>query len=755
VRISAFAERFSAQQEVAAMAVTRRAFVTTSASAGAALVIGFSLRRDFLAAPAAAAGPGPKPAPVNPFEAWVHVGEDNGVKLIVAKSEMGQGIKTTLPMILADELEVDWQTVEIQQAETRPDIYPHLGTGGSTSVRTTYMDLRRAGATAREMLISAAASQWNVPRERCFAKSGAVIDRTTNQSLKYGSLVAAAAKLAMPAEDDVQLKDPKDFKIIGRSLPRVEIPSKTDGTAEFGLDAKVPGMLYAVVARCATFGGKVKSFDAAAAKAVPGVKDVFQIEAVAEDVHSAGGVAVVADNTWAAMQGRRALKIDWDLGTHADESTASLAASFEEKAKSAGTVVRNDGDVDKLPEGSLTRVEAIYELPFLAHATMEPMNITVAPGADRWESWAPTQSPQWVQSSIAKIAGVQPQKVIVHTLFSGGAFGRRYMADFPVEAAQIAKVVGKPIKLVWTREDDMTHDFYRPAAYHHMTGAVDAQGKPVAWRHHLLSTSINALWDPKAPPHKSEMDGASGVPYNIPNLRVEYSNAPTGVPVAWWRSVADAMNAFAVESFIDELAATAKADPVQFRLQLLEPERMLKDPNAAPDDDERLSTARLKRVLQAAAEKSGWGKPLPKGRARGVACHFSFGSYVAQVAEVSANADGSPKVHRVVSAVDCGVVINPNGAETQSEGAIAYGLSAALYGAITIKNGAVEQRNFDGYQVLRMSDMPEIEVHLVPSGDAPGGLGEPGTPPIAPAVANAMFALTGKRLRKLPFVAST
>src|SRR5438552_2248392 len=731
------------------MPVNRRTFIAAGASAGTALVIGFSLRRDFMAAAPAVAKP--KPAPVNPFDAWVHVGDDNSVRLIVAKSEMGQGIKTTLPMILADELEVDWQTVEIQQAETRTDLYRHLGTGGSTSVRTTYMDLRRAGATAREMLISAAAQKWGVDRERCSAKNGTVIDNDTKRSFTYGEVAATAAKLPMPAEDDVRLKDPKDFTIIGRSIPRVEIPSKTDGTAEFGLDAKVPDMLYAVVARCPTFGGKVKSFDATAAKAVLGVKDVFQIEAIEPDAHSAGGIAVVADSTWSAMQGRRALKIEWDRGPHANETSASLAAEFEQRAKSSGTVVRNDGDVDKLPADS-TRIEAVYELPFLAHATMEPMNITVAPAADRWESWAATQSPDWVQRSIAKIAGLPPQRVIVHTLLSGGGFGRRYMADFPVEAAQIAKITGKPIKLVWTREDDMTHDFYRPAAYHHMTGAIDAQGKPMAWRHHLLSTSINAFWHPEAQTHGSEMDGASAVPYNIPNLRVEYRAVPTGVPVAWWRSVADAMNAFAVESFVDELAVAAKADPVQFRLQLLDPARMVKDPNAAPDDDEHLSTERLKRVLQAAAEKSGWGKPLRKGLARGVACHHSFGSYVAQVAEVSANADGSPKVERVVSAVDCGTVINPDGAEAESEGAIAYGLSAALYGAITIDQGAAQQTNFDGYQVLRMSDMPDVEVHLVPSGDEPGGLGEPGVPPIAPAVANAMFALTGKRLRKLPFV---
>jgi isoquinoline 1-oxidoreductase beta subunit len=749
-RISAFGAQFSAQREVAAMAISRRAFVTTSASAGGALVIGFFLRRDYLAT---TAKPGKPPKiRVNPFDAWVHIGEDGRVRLIVAKSEMGQGIKTTLPMILADELEVDWKDVEVLQAETRTDIYPHLGTGGSTSVRTTYMDLRHAGATAREMLISAAAQRWNASRDNCVAKNGTVTDQDTNRSLKYGELVAVATKLPMPAEDAVPLKEAKNFKFIGHSIPRVDIPSKCDGTAEFGLDAKVPGMLYAVIARCPTFGGKVKTYDTAAAKAIPGVKDVFTIDPIAEDVHSAGGVVIVADGTWAAMQGRKALKADWDRGPHSGETSASLRAAFEQAAKGSGTAVRNDGDVDKASGDSLQHVEAIYELPFLAHATMEPMNITVAPGADHWESWAPTQSPQWVQSSIAKVAGVPPKQVIVHTLLSGGAFGRRYMADFPVEAAQIAKITGKPIKLVWTREDDMQHDFYRPAAYHHMTGMVDGQGKAVAWRHHLLSTSINAYWSPKEPPHKSEMDGASAVPYNIPNLRVEYTSVPTGVPVAWWRSVADAMNAFAVESFIDELAVAAKADPVQFRLQLLDPARMLKDPNADPDDDERLSTVRLKRVLQAVAEKSGWGTPLRKGLARGVACHHSFGSYVAQVAEVSANADGSPKVERVVSAVDCGTVINPDGAQAQSEGAIAYGLSAALYGAITIDQGAVQQTNFDGYQVLRMSDMPEVEVNLVPSGDEPGGLGEPGTPPIAPAVANAMFALTGKRLRKLPFV---
>jgi len=727
------------------MPVNRREFVVAGAGAGAALVIGFSLPRKLCAAQT----PAPAKAPISPFQAWVHIGEDGRVKLIVAKSEIGQGIRTTLPMILAEELEVDWKQVEIQQAETHPDIYAHLGTGGSSSTRTTYADLRKAGATAREMLISAAAARWNVPRQQCYAESGMVINRQSKARLNYGELVASAAQLPIPAADQVPLKKRADFKIIGRSVTRVDAQSKSNGSAEFGLDARIPGMVYAVIARCPTFGGKVKSFDAGTAKASPGVLAVFPVDAVAKDVHSAGGIVVVANSTWAAIQGRRALTIDWDNGPHANESSESLRSAFESAAKQPGIAVRNDGDVEKALTGAKL-VEAVYEVPFLAHATMEPMNITAAPGADRWEVWAPTQSPQWVQSSIAAETGLKPEQIVVHTLLSGGGFGRRYMADFPTEVAQIAKQIGKPVQLVWTREDDMQHDFYRPAARHYMSGAIDARNQPTAWRHHLLSTSIDAFWHPERPAQGSELDGALTVPYGIPNLRLEYTPVASGVPVAWWRSVADAMNAFATESFIDELAAAAKADPVQFRLQLLTPARMVKDPDS--DDDPGVSTARLKHVLQLAAEKAGWGKPLPEGRARGVACHSSFQSYVAEVAEVSLNDDGSPRVHRVVAAVDCGVVINPDGAKSQTEGGIGYGLAAALYGAITIDKGAVVQQNFDSYRVLRMNEMPAIEIHLVESDEAPTGLGEPGVPPIAPAVANALFALTGKRARRLPLV---
>ena len=728
------------------MPVTRRSFVTSSLSAGAALVIGFSFPSK-LGAQAATA---PKKA-ISPFEAFVHIGEDDSVRLVVAKSEMGQGIKTSQTMILAEELEVDWKSVEVQQAETRPDIYVHLGTGGSSSTRTTYKDLRTAGATAREMLITAAAAQWKVPRARCYAKDGAVVDRQTKKQFRYGQLVAAASKLPLPAPAQVPLKKRADFKIIGKSTHRVDTASKTDGSAQFGMDVHVPGMMCAVVARCPTFGGKLARFDDAKARAVPGVKMVFAIEPVGSDVFSAGGVAVVADNTWAAMQGRDALNVEWDKGPHANETSGSLRAAFLEGAKKAGKEVRSHGNAEQAIATAHQKVEAEYESPFLAHATMEPMNITAAPGDGQWECWSGTQSPDWVQRAVAKVAGLPNEKVIVHTLTSGGGFGRRYMGDFPTEVAQIAKVAGKPIKLVWTREDDMQHDFYRPAAYHRMSGGLDAQKQVVAWRHHLLSTPINSMWSPKDPPEESEMDGVLNLPYNFPHFRAEHTPIATAVPVAWWRSVADGMNAFAIESFMDELATAAGVDPVQFRLRLLDPARHVKDPENAKDPG--VYTARLKKVLEVVAEKSGWGTPLPAGRARGVACHSSFESYVAEVAEVSVDKDGTPRVHRVVAAVDCGTTINPDGAKAQIEGGIVFGLSAALFGAITIAGGAVEQTNFDGFRILRMNESPEVEVHLVESGAAPSGLGEPGVPPIAPAVANALFKLTGKRLRKMPFVA--
>ncbi|HXE89439.1 MAG TPA: xanthine dehydrogenase family protein molybdopterin-binding subunit [Terriglobales bacterium] len=718
--------------------VTRREFLATTASGGAALVIGFYLPLDALAQQQVKRIENP-----NPFNAWVRIDKAGQVTLIVAKSEMGQGVYGTLPMILAEELEVDWARVRIEQAPTDPRIYSH-GTGGSSSVRESYAPLRRAGATAREMLIAAAAQTWGVPAKECRAEKGAVWHG--QRSLPYGELVEKAAQLPLPDPNQVPLKEPAKFRIIGTSIPRADVPLKVDGSAKFGLDVKVPGMLYAVVARCPTFGGQPKSFNAAKAKAVPGVKDVVQIPAVA-DVHSAGGVAVVAESTWAAMQGREALEVEWDYGPHAAESSESLWKQCQDLAAKPGKSVRSEGDVDAALGKSAKKIEADYQVPFVAHATMEPMNCTVHVRPDGAEVWAPTQAPQWAQGAVAQVAGVEPSKVVVHTTFMGGGFGRRYQGDYPVEAAQVSKAVGKPVKLVWTREDDMQHDFYRPASFHRFQGTLDAEGKPAVWQHRIVSTAINSLWSPKDPPEQSEVAGAADLPYAFANLRIEYAPVPSGVPVAWWRSVESSQNALAVECFMDEMAAAAGVDPLEFRLRLLAEPRKVKNPVDA--EAPPLDTERLKGVLKLAAEKAGWGSPLPKGRGRGIAAHYSFQTYVAEVAEVTVEG-GKLRVDRVVAAVDCGTVINPEALHAQVESAIVYGLSAALYGEITIEKGGVKQSNFHEYDLMRIDAMPKVEVYTVRSTERPTGIGEPGLPPATPAVLNAIFAATGKRLRRLP-----
>jgi len=729
----------------APMDVGRRDFLKTSAAGSAALVIGFYLPWD-----AGAQQAPPPTTPVSPFDAWVRVQADGTVSLVLAKSEMGQGVMTSLPMILAEELEVDWASVRVEQARTDPRIYRSLGTGGSTSVRESFLPLRQAGAAAREMLITAAAQAWGVPREECTAEKGAVVHRPTGRRAAYGELVEAAAKLPIPDLASVPLKKPEQFRLVGQSLPRTDTPAKVDGSAVYGLDVRVPGMLYAVIARCPTFGGKPKKFDAAKAMGVSGVRHVVEIPAGGPGVFSAGGVAVVAENTWAAIQGRDALEIQWERGPHAGESSETLRAQFRQLVAQPGKVIRNDGDAAAALAGSAKKVEAVYELPFLAHATMEPMNCTADVRADRAEVWAGTQFPQWNQGTVAQATGLQPQNVVVHTTLLGGGFGRRAIPDFAVEAAQVSKAVGKPVMVVWTRDDDLQHCFYRPASYHRLAGAVDAKGQPTAWHHRMASTSISAMWDPpdRAKPENSEVSGACDWPYAIPNFRMEYAPAKSGVPVAWWRSVEHSITGFVTDSFLDELAAAAGRDPLEFRLALLaEPRKVTNptDPEGPP-----LDTVRFRRVLAQAAEKAGWGKPLPKGRGRGIAAVYSFQTYVAEVAEVSVDAKGNVRVHRVVCAVDCGRVIHPDIVKAQMESGVVYGLSAALKGEITIKDGAVEQANFNDYDVLRIEEMPVVEVHIIPSTEAPTGVGEPGVPPIAAAVANAVFAATGKRLRRLP-----
>jgi isoquinoline 1-oxidoreductase beta subunit len=725
------------------MTIGRRQFVVGGAVAGAGMLIG--VRYSGVLVRAQESDPGGKQKAPNPFVAYVHVKPDGQISLIVAKSEMGQGIKTGLAMVLAEEAEVDFASVRVEQAETRPDLYAHMGTGGSGSTIENFTPLRRAGATVKELMIAAAAARWNVPASECEAKKGTVLHTKSSRKAGYGELVEAAEELPLPDQEKVQLKDESTFELIGHPTARVDVPSKVNGSAQFGIDVRVPDMVFAVVARCPTFGGKPAHFDAAKAKAIAGVRDVFEIPAFGADKFTAGGVVVVADSTWAAMKGRDALGITWDRGAAASESSDGMRAALREAAAKPGKRVRNDGDVDAVLANGAKKVEAVYEMPLLAHATMEPMNITAHVRGSEAEVWAPTQSPDWVQGTVAQVLGLKPDKVVVHTTLMGGGFGRRYMADFPAEVAQIAKVVGKPVQLVWTREDDMTHDFYRPATCHRMQGAVDANGRPAAWFHTMASTSIRGYWDPKAPPERQEVGGAKEMPYAIPNVRLEFNPVASAVPRAWWRSVENSFNGFVVESFIDELAAAAGQDAVQFRKSLL-----VKPANWKAKSEDDPDPARLRGVLELAAEKAGWGTPLPKGRGRGIAAFCSFGSYFAEVVEVTVK--GSEfKIDRIVAAVDCGQIVNPESVRSQTEGAIIYGLSAALKNEITIKNGAVEQTNFDGYDPIRISEAPPIEVYLVINREEPGGMGEPGLPPAAPAVANAIFAASGQRLRRLPF----
>jgi isoquinoline 1-oxidoreductase beta subunit len=723
----------------------RREFLKTAAAGGAVLLVGFHLPARAADDPAQAQE---KPV-VNPFNAWVKITPDNKVTLVLGKSEMGQGVMTSLPMILAEELCVDWQQVSVEQAPTNPKIYD-LGTGGSGSVAGSWLPLRQAGAAAREMLIEAAANKWEVAPDTCKAKNGFVVHGHPERSLRYGELVAHAALLPVPNLKTVPLKNSSEFTLVGQSPRRIDGAEKATGKAKYGIDSRVSGMLYAVIARCPVFDGKVVSFDASKAKQVPGVREVVKIETTGRGASTTGGVAVVADNSWAAIKGREALEVKWDEGAAANESTEELRKQFLENASKPGKVVRNDGDANAMLRQATKKLSASYELPFAAHVCMEPMNCTVHIQAGRAEAWVPTQGPQWAQSVIAEAAGLPPEKVEVHTTQLGGGFGRRYQADFVMEAAQVAKAIGKPVMVLWTREDDMQHDFYRPASYHTLEGALGASGELLAYRHFQTSTSIAYKWDKDGveKPEGSEFGSGATVPYQTPNLRIEYTLAHSSAPRAWWRSVEHSSSGFVMECFVDELAHAAGQDPLEYRLRLIGDSRKIPQFEAEPNDPP-LNTARLKGVLQLAAEKGNWGKPLPKGEGRGIAGFFSFDSYVAAVVEVAAGS-GQITVKRIVCGVDCGRPVNPNGVRAQVESAAIYALTATLKDAITVQRGRVVQANFNDYEMIRMNEAPPIEVHLVVSDEAPTGIGEPTVPVIAPAVSNAIFAATGKRLRRLP-----
>ena len=731
--------------------LSRRAFLAAGSTAGAALILGFYIRhRGAFLRPAAGEF---KP------NAWIRITSDNQITVLVEIPEMGQGPRTVDTMMLADELEADWSTIRVEQAPVVLETYHHLKTGGSGGIGAAWDYMRKVGAQAREMLLTAAARQWRVEKKECRAENGTVVHEPTNRRLTYGELVEAASKLHEIKAEDIQLKQPKDFRLIGKPIPRVDVASKVDGSAGFGIDVRVPGMLFAVIARCPHFGGKLSNFDAAAAKAVPGVLAVFPVPPLGflpklgRNVNVAGGIAVVANSTWAAIQGRRALKLSWDKGPGANESTDNLSKRLREQATAPPTFVAvNQGDALQALNKSGKRIDAFYELPFQAHATMEPMNTTVHVRDDGIEVWSPTQTAPATHAEIAELSGVPVDKVNVHMTLSGGSFGRRYQWDFSAEAWQVAKEMKQPVQLLWTREDDMQHDFYRQSAYHRLSGAVDQQGNIVAWYHRVVSTPIRAVFDSeeelKDPKHVAQSELDTILPYATRNFRVDYAPVPSVVPRAWWRSVSSSFNAFAKECFIDELAHAVGRGPYEFRMNLLREDRKI--PNLLSSDDQPQETSKFRSVLKLAAEKAGWGHPLPKGHGRGIACYSFAGSYVAHVAEVSVEKGGRLCVHRVVSAVDCGTAVNPDGVRAMTEGGVNYALTPVLSGEITIKEGAVQQDNFDGYQVLRITDAPDIEVHLVPSTAGPTGMGESAVPPLAPAVANAVFAATGKRLRRLP-----
>jgi isoquinoline 1-oxidoreductase beta subunit len=714
--------------------MTRRVFLKVAASAGLTLAV-YTGR----AAAQAAAGKGAEPG------AFVRIGNDDTVTVVVKHLEMGQGTFTGLPTLVAEELDAAWSQIRAEAAPADASRYNNLawgaaqGTGGSSSLANSFIQYRQAGAAARAMLVAAAAQRWNVDAKSVTVKNG-VVTGPGGKHATFGELASAAARQPVPA--DVRLKDPADFVYIGKAVPRTDSAAKSNGTAMFTQDVKLPGMLTAVVQHPPRFGARVKSFDSDDVSGVPGVRYVIEVP---------NGVAVVATSFWAAKKGRDALKVEWDAASGFKGSTSDVFDEYRRLAKTPGKPVRSDGDAAKALAAGAKRIDAEYVFPYLAHAPMEPLNCVVKLSADHCEIWNGEQFHTGDQFAVAQLLGLKPEQVIIHQVFAGGSFGRRAssVSDYVLEAASIAKGIAKagkrdiPIKLVWAREDDMTGGYYRPAYLHTMSAALDAKGDVVAWQHRIVGQSITegtsmAAMTTKDGIDQTSVEGASNLPYAIANLAVDLHTPSIGVPVLWWRSVGSTHTAYSTETMIDELAVAAGKDPVEFRKALL------------------AGKPRHLGVLALAAQQAGWGQPLAPGkpgekRGRGVAVHESFNTYVAEVAEVTIDAGNNVKVDRVVCAVDCGVAVNPDVIRAQMEGGIGFALAAALHGEITLKDGVVEQTNFHQYQVLRINEMPKVDVHIVASTDTPSGVGEPGVPPLAPAVANAIAAATGKRLRTLPF----
>ena len=727
--------------------VPRRTFLKVGA-AGGGLLLGFSLSVRVSGAPTVGNATQEEFVP----NGFVRIDREGRVTLVMPQVEMGQGTYTSMSMLIAEELEVSLDRVTLEAAPPDDRLYANslIGaqvTGGSTSVRAMWKPLRHAGAAARIMLITAAARRWHVDPMSCLAESGEVIHPPTGRRLTYGALVDLAAGLPVPAE--VPLKDPKNFKLIGTPAKRLDTPEKVNGKAQFGIDVSVPGMKIATVAACPVFGGNLARVDDSAALAIKGVRQVVRLD---------DAVAVVADHMWAALQGVAALDIDWDEGPHSKVSSADILRQMEIASQGPGVVARKEGDFTKAMVGAVHKVEAVYQAPFLAHATMEPMNCTVHVRADGCDVWVGNQIITRAQATAAEATGLPVEKVQVHNHLLGGGFGRRLEVDGVTQAVRIAKQVDGPVKVVWTREEDIQHDAYRPYYYDRLAAGLDEQGLPVAWSDRITGSSVMARWFPPGFTDGLDPDaveGAADPPYGLTNILVDYVRyEQAGITTGWWRGVGSTHNVFMVESFIDELAAAAKRDAVEYRRALLgrasDTEAGLNPAATAAWSGPPPEPARVKAVLDLAAEKAGWGTPLAERHGRGVAVQYAFGSYLAQIAEVGVSKDGEVRVERVVCAVDCGMIVNPDTVKAQIEGGVIFGLTAALFGEITIRDGRVEQSNFNDYRPLRIDEAPIVEVHLIKSSEAPGGIGEVGTVGAAPALTNAIFAATGVRIRKLP-----
>jgi len=710
----------------AGASISRRSLLTAGAAVGGGLLIGVGFAVTSESAQAAQPGVAPAFAP----NAFVRIDTKGQVTLTMAYVEMGQGTYTSMPMLIAEELEVDLKSVRLEHAPPNDKLYANglLGfqvTGGSTAVRAAYEPMRQAGAAARTLLVQAAAQRWGVDATTCRAVRGEVMHAASGRRLPYGSLVAAAAKLPVP--EKVALKPLSDYKLIGTPARRLDTPAKVNGTAVYGIDAKVPAMKFATLVQAPAYGGRLRSMDDSKARAVHGVRQIVKLDDC---------VAVVADHTGAARKGLAALVLDWDDGPNAALDSAGIVEAMRIASAGPAVTARREGDNAKAMAGAATRLEAVYQVPFLAHTAMEPMNCTVHVKKDSCEVWVGTQVLSRAHAAAAQVTGLPPDKVVVHNHLLGGGFGRRLEIDGVARAVQIAKEVAGPVKVIWSREEDIRRDMLRPYFYDRLTAGLDAQGQPVAWSHRITGSSIIKRWLPPAfnkGLDPDTIDGAEQPPYALPNILVEYVNhEPPQIPTAFWRGVGPTHNIFVVESFIDELAFAAKKDPGAYRLGLLD------------------ANLRAKGVLQLALDKAGWGAKLPARQGRGVSVQFAFGTFMAQVVDVEVAAGGDVRVKRVVCAVDCGVVVNPDTVRAQIQSAVIFGISAALYGQITFRNGRVEQSNFHDYRPLRINEAPAIDIHIVKSSELPGGMGEPGTSCLAPALTNAIFAATGNRLRKLP-----